>query len=254
MLIEWTFYRSDIFLFKFLSNNQAFFTDIKHPYQLSSKYTNPSTRNININYKKLTLIEPTQSSDIIDRTKTKGKIKNMEKLKSQKKNLTRKYLNSSIIRNSNIQIGNDTRHDQNVQVSKSQLYKPEPLHRIRRQVSPQNVFHNLSKNDFFQSSAAIKVLTPLNGDSGMFLPGMDYEFVTEMSDKEFESLGFPVSPKPTESYRLSGNDHDYGLIGSLGDHYDTDTGGFSGIEIISRELFLASRDSIDTTSSNFMAN
>ena len=76
----------------------------------------------------------------------------------------------------------------------------------------------------------------------MFSPEMDYpdssfyELVTEMSDKEFESLGFPVSPKPTDSYRLSGNDHDYGLIGSLGEHYDTDTGGFSGIEIISREL------------------
>ena len=122
----------------------------------------------------------------------------------------------------------------------------EPPHlqrRFRRQASSQNVFHhNRTNHDFFQSSASIKVMSPLDGDSGMFSPEMDYpdssfyELVTEMSDKEFESLGFPVSPKPTDSYRLSGNEHDYGLIGSLGEHYDTDTGGFSGIEIISREL------------------
>ena len=109
----------DRFSYSTLSNNQAFFTDIKHPYQLSIKYTYPSSRNININYKKSTLIEPTQSSDIIDRTKTKGKIKNMEKLKNQKKNLTRRYIISTNIRNSNIRIGNNTRYNQNVQVSKS---------------------------------------------------------------------------------------------------------------------------------------
>ena len=115
--------------------------------------------------------------------------------------------------------------------------------RIRRQVSSPNVFHRNSSNlnnAYFQSSASIKVLTSLDDNSGMFNPEFEdpsfFELVTEMSDKEFESLGFPVSPKPTDSYRLSGNDHDYGLIGSLGEHYDTDTGGFSGIEIISREF------------------
>ena len=153
----------------------------------------------------------------------------------------RRTLNRSNIRNDKIQVHKYSRNNQKFETSKTQLYKPEPL-RIRRQVSSQNVFHNISnKNDYFQSSASIKILTPLNGDSGMFLPGMDYpdsnmfEFVTEMSDKEFESLGFPVSPKPTDSFRLSGNDQSYGSIG-------TDTEKYFGIEIISRELFLASRD------------
>ena len=174
--------------------------------------------------------------------------------------LSRKTVNSSNIRNDMIPTGKYTNNNLKVETSKAQLNKPEIL-RIRRQISSQNVFHNISsnRNDYFQSSAAIKVLTPLNGDSGMFLPGMDYpdsslyEFVTEMSDKEFESLGFPVSPKPTDSFRLSGNDHDYGLMGSLGDHYSTDTGGGWNdiIDIISRELFLAAKKrAVPVTSSS----
>ena len=110
------------------------------------------------------------------------------------------------------------------------------LHRNPRHTSSQKVFHNIS-DGFFQSSASIQFLQPFDDESGLYSP--DYSdstlfngFPTEMSDKEFESLGFPVSPKPTHLFDISANDHNFGLIGS---NYDTDTGGFSGIEIISRE-------------------
>ena len=192
------------------------------------KYNSNSTRNKQNIY------------SITHRTKDE-RISNIDKsLKARQK----KYLTKSQIKVSN-EINSTNHNHQNEIFSSLMSSHPSELdsiRRIRRQASSQNVFHNnrnKTKQGFFQSSG-IEFLNPIDGDSGMFLPEMDYsdssfypdsrfEFVTEMSDKEFESLGFPVSPKPTDSYRLSGTDHDY-------EPFETDTGSFPGIKFISREL------------------
>ena len=218
------------------------FTDNKQ-HQLSNKFAYPSSHdNMNLNYKKSEIMQPTKFNYRIDRTKDKKEIKNITNVKVMKNNSMPKIKNK---RKKTVQFHNHVHNSLNVGGSAFRFNAQEALHRNRRQISSQKVFHNIS-DDFFQSSASIQVLQPLDGESGLYSPDYPdpslFEFVTEMSDKEFESLGFPVSPKPTDSFRLSGNDHSYGLIGSLGDHYDTDTGGFSGIEIISRESFLRRRE------------
>ena len=223
-------------------SNQHSFTDPKPSNQLSNPYTYPSSyKIINFDINDTNLIKYINNDNsIVHRTKHKV----IEKINSKMKTKRKEY-------SSGIKVSNEknltARDHQNLFKDKKNLSltsrhllqsEPPPRRRIPRQASSQNVFqNNRNKSHSFFQSSGIEFLNPLDGDSGMFLPEVDYgpdlssyEFVTEMSDKEFESLGFPVSPKPTDSYRLSGSDHDYG------DHYDTDTGGFSGIEIISREF------------------
>ena len=205
---------------------------------------------MNLKYKKTNkIIQLKQAEYKVDRTKDKKETKTLRNVNLLKKNSIR--LSKTASKKEKIfHFDNDVHNNLNSGSSKFRSDTQDTLNRTRRQISTQKVFHNIS-DAFFQSSASIQVLQPLDGESGLYSPDYPdpslYEFVTEMSDKEFESLGFPVSPKPTDSYRLSGNDHSYGLIGSLDTHYDEpDTGGFSGIEIISRELSCrVSRESFD---------
>ena len=226
-----------------LCSNQNSFADTNPGHQLSNPNTYPSSHNIS-NYKLRDKRNKHNRYNIAHRTKDK-KISNIDK------SLTRKqeeYFTSSQIKVSN-QKNLTSRNNQtlleNNRFSSSTLSHPSEsdfMRRFPRQVSSQNVFrNNRNKTHGFFQSSGIEFLNPIDGDSGIFLPEVDYsdssfypdsrfEFVTEMSDKEFESLGFPVSPKPTDSYRLSGIDHNY-------EPFETDTGGFSGIKIISRELY-----------------
>jgi len=132
----------------------------------------------------------------------------------------------------------------------AKLDVPVQQQRQRRQASSQQmVFHSNNNTFSLQSSASIQYLKSIDeGLDGIVTPDYSadpslYEFVTEMSDREFELLGFPVLPKPTPIdvfHPLSsgtGGTNGYGLIDLMnGSPYDTDTGGFSGIEIISREF------------------
>lgn len=236
------------------------FTDTE-PWQVPKLYSYPSSHNtlkMNISFKKPNVIALKQQNDYrVIPTKNKRKsisVKNTKTLTIHRDSYG--LSNLSTKRNQTEKYDLNRRKNQSNDHSETHFYKLDQLHyRHRRQTSSQNVFHNISSKNsgFFQSSASIQLLSPLDGDSGLFSPEgwndfpTDWtdqssfgEFVTEMSDKEFESLGFPVSPKPTESYRMTGNGHDYGMIGSLGDHYDSNI--FSGIQIISRELFLVTRE------------
>ena len=231
---------------------EHFITDTKH-HQMPIKFTYPSSHILKNN--KLKFDKTSQNSRLSKVTNHKSEIdqavnyrippnvnivkKRNKDIKNLSENLLRKEEES--VHSNNNYIFKELQPDDDLQW-KGYITR----NRIRRQVSSPNVFHRNSSNlnnAYFQSSASIKVLTSLDDNSGMFNPEFEdpsfFELVTEMSDKEFESLGFPVAPKPTETslYGFAGNDHEYGLINSLGDHYETDHGGFSGIEIISRELF-----------------
>ena len=231
---------------------EHFITDTKH-HQMPIKFTYPSSHILKNN--KLKFDKKSQNSRLSKVTNHKSEIDqavnygippNVDIVKKRNKNI--KSLSENRLRKDEKSVySNNNYIIKESQPDADPQWKGYiPRDRIRRQVSSPNVFHRNSSNlnnAYFQSSASIKVLTSLDDNSGMFNPEFEdpsfFELVTEMSDKEFESLGFPVAPKPTETslYGFAGNDHEYGLINSLGDHYETDHGGFSGIEIISRELF-----------------
>ena len=230
---------------------EHFITDTQH-HQMPIKFTYPSSHILKNN--KLKFDRISQNSRLSKVTNHKSEIEQAVNYGAPQNVYIVKKRNKNIRRLSENRLGKE---EESVYSNNNNTFKelqPDDdlqwkgyitRDRIRRQVSSPNVFHRNSSNlnnAYFQSSASIKVLTSLDDNSGMFNPEFEdpsfFELVTEMSDKEFESLGFPVAPKPTETslYGFAGNDHEYGLINSLGDHYETDHGGFSGIEIISREL------------------
>ena len=244
---------------------EHFITDTQH-HQMPIKFTYPSAHILKNN--KLKFDEMSQNSRLSKVTNHKSEIEqavnygvppNVDIVKKRNKNI-RRLSENRLGKEEEFVYSNNNNTFTELQPNDALQWKGYiTRNRIRRQVSSPNVFHRNSSNlnnAYFQSSASIKVLTSLDDNSGMFNPEFEdpsfFELVTEMSDKEFESLGFPVAPKPTETslYGFAGNDHEYGLINSLGDHYETDHGGFSGIEIISRELFA----SIEDISSGYYIN
>ena len=203
ILLEWSFY------FRGNRNNNLcrtfYSTDTKH-HQRPIKFTYPSSHILKNN--KLKFDKKSQKSRLSKVTNHKSEIyqavnygipPNVDIVKKRNKNIRR--LSENRLRKEEESVYSNTNYTFKELLPDDDLQWKGYMNRnrIRRQVSAPNVFHRNSSNlnnAYFQSSASIKVLTSLDDNSGMFNPEFEdpsfFELVTEMSDKEFDSLGLSL--------------------------------------------------------------